>query len=197
MSYLTKNSAAPVGIPRNTTMPTPTYTIQRDPPWVKPPPRVSTAPTASSVYTDDYNDSIPDDHPADVPPLKFKDSYHPSYHAHPQQEVNDYGPQVRQSRLPIFKQVRSMLHKPPPITTPGNPKWDEYTGELSEDGKPSSMKPSNYTSPYDGAFKALRKRSPDRPNRSKRNLSPVSVLRDEEIRSAEPMETARDATRRH
>ena len=167
-------------------MPTPTYTIQQDPVWK--PSRASTAPTVSSMYSDDYENAIPGSHALDVPQLQAKDSYHPSYHAHPRQQVNDYGPQVRQSRLPVFKQVRSMLHKPPPLTTPGNPKWDEYTGELSDSGKPSSVKPSNYTSPYDGAFKAYRKRSPEGFTKSKKNLSPVSVLRDEEIEPAEPME---------
>ena len=61
------------------------------------------------------------------------------FHAHPRQQIRDPGPQIRQSRLPIFKQVRSMLYRPPPITTPSNPKWDDYTGELSESGKPSSV----------------------------------------------------------
>lgn len=164
----------------------PIYTIQQDKPWIST--RVSEAPSATSIYSDDYNQDMPDQPPA-VPPHGDANSYHPSYHAHPRQQINDYGPQVRQSKLPIFKQVRSMLHKPPPITTPANPKWDEYTGELSESGKAPKVKPSTYTSPWEGAFRANRKRSPERPNklRKSRNQSPVSVLRDEELTPVEPI----------
>lgn len=164
----------------------PTYAVQKELP--PSPPRKSIAPTVSSTYSDDYAGAEPGTHVADVPNLAAKDSYHPSYHAHPRQQVNDYGPQVRQSRLPLFKQVRTMLHKPPPLTTPGNAKWDEYTGELSESGKAPNVKPST----YEAAFKASRKRSPETPNnRSRRNLSPVSVLRDEEITSAPPLQVSR------
>lgn len=177
----------------------PTYTIQRDPPWV--PERASAAPTAPSIYSDDDHEDMPDANASGAPPLKYKGSYHPSYHAHPQQQINDFGPQVRQSRLPIFKQVRSMLHKPPPLTTPGNPKWDEYTGELSDTGKPSHVQPSTYVSPWEGAFQA-RRRSPDRPNKlrknpsperlakSQRSPSPVSILEDE-IKPTVPLKAGR------
>lgn len=166
-------------------MPT-TYAVQKDLP--PSPPRKFLAPTVSSAYSDDYIGAQLGTHAADVPNLTMKDSYHPSYHAHPRQQVNDPGPQVRQSRLPLFNQVRTMLHKPPPLATPGNAKWDEYTGELSEKGKAPNVKPST----YEAAFKAVRKRSPDRPkNTSRRNLSPVSVLHDEEIKSAPPLQVSR------
>ena len=170
----------------------PTYTVQQESPRV--PVRASAAP--SSVYSEDFDSAMPDQDVPPVPPLKGQQgSYHPSEHAHAQQKINDYGPQVRQSRLPIFKQVRSMLQKPPALTTPGNPKWDEYTGELSDSGKSSQVQPSKYTSPYKGAFQA-RRRSPERPNKlkknasptrstksnkSRRNASPVSILRDNEL----------------
>lgn len=162
----------------------PAYAIQKDLP--PPPPRAS---TTSSAYSEEYIGTVPGTHAADVPALNVgKDSYHPSYHAHPRQQVNDYGPQVRQSRLPLFKQVRTMLHKPPQILTPGNAKWDEYTGELSASGKASNVKPST----YEAAFKASRKRSPDRLGpKPKRNMSPVSVLHDDEIRSAPPLQVSR------
>lgn len=167
----------------------PAYTIQKDPTWI--PARGSTAPSTTSMYSDDFfNPSrIPGNEPPDVPPLRKRDPDH----AHPEQQIHDRGPQIRQSKLPIFKQVRSMLHKPPTLTTPGNPKWDEYTGELSESGKESKIKPSKYVSPYDAAFKASRKRSPERPTNKLRknksgNQSPVSVLRDEELVSTEPQQ---------
>lgn len=166
----------------------PTYTIQQDPPPA--PERVSTASTTFSMFSGDHAGEVPGSHADGVPTLNYKPSYHPSYHAHPRQQVNDYGPQVRQSRLPIFKQVRTMLQKPPAITTPGNPKWDEYTGELSDNGKPARVKPSTYVSPYEGAFQANRRRSPDRSSRSRRNMSPVSVLRDDEMMSASPVQAS-------
>lgn len=129
------------------------------------------------MYSEDYNAAGPEN----VASPKTQASYHPSYHAHPQQQIKDRGPQIRQSRLPIFKQVRSMLHKPPPLMTPSNPKWDNYTGELSESGNPSTVKPSAYVSPYDGAFQTSRKRSPERPKKNRKDQSPVSVLKDEEL----------------
>ncbi|KAF2487953.1 hypothetical protein BDY17DRAFT_320463 [Neohortaea acidophila] len=85
------------------------------------------------------------------------------------------------SRLPLFKHVKSMLHKPPLLTTPGTPKWDEYTGELSETGKAPKVKPSTYISTYEGAFTSSRRRSPQRPSKAKRNDSPVSVLDDGDL----------------
>lgn len=152
--------------------------------------RASHAPTASSIYSDDLDELMPD---PERSPLASKDSYHPAYHAHPQQHIMDDGPQVRQSRLPIFKQVRSMLHKPPPLVTPTNAKWDEYTGEPSDTGKPAqNVKPSTYTSPYEGAFQARRK-SPDR--RSKKDLSPISILHDDEedVRPPAPLKVGRNS----
>ncbi len=137
------------------------------------------------TYTND-DPPTPPPHPV-AGALRNKSSYHPSFHAHPRQQVNDYGPQVRQSRLPIFKQVRSMLNRPAPIASPGNAKWDEYTGELSDQGKTPHVKPSTYES----AFQVSRKRSPERPSRSKRNLSPVSILRDEEIMAVPPLQVSR------
>ncbi|KAK5169812.1 uncharacterized protein LTR77_005790 [Saxophila tyrrhenica] len=162
------------------------YSVQKDLPPAPAQGRVSAVPTVSSAYSDDYANTNPGNNACGVT-AGNKDSYHPSYHAHPQQQVKDHGPQIRQSRLPLFKQVRSMLHKPPPLTTPGNAKWDEYTGELSDDGKASHVKPST----YETAFKASRKRSPDRPAKSRRNQSPVSVLRDDEAHARPPLEASR------
>lgn len=145
----------------------PTYTIQRDPPWI--PARSAMRPSAVTMKNDPFRSVASED----------------VYHAHPAQQINDPGPQIRQSRLPIFKQVRSMLHRPPPITTPNNPKWDEYTGELSESGKPSKVKPSTFVSPFDGAFQAAQNQPVEKPKKNRKNQSPVSVLRDEEFTPVE------------
>ncbi|KAK0304701.1 hypothetical protein LTR01_007200 [Friedmanniomyces endolithicus] len=118
----------------------PTYTIQDDAPWMKS--RTSSAPIESSTHGEDYEQVSPESDPHSLPPLNTKPSYHPSYHAHSQQQILDNGPQIRQSRLPLFKQVRSMLQKPPPLITPENTKWDDFSGELSETGKPPQVKPS-------------------------------------------------------
>jgi len=97
----------------------PTYTIQEDAPWMKS--RTSSAPTESSTHSEDHEQVSPESDPHRLPPLNDKPSYHPSYHAHSQQQIFDNGPQVRQSRLPLFKQVRSMLQKPPPSSHPKIP----------------------------------------------------------------------------
>ncbi|KAK4547596.1 hypothetical protein LTR36_000553 [Oleoguttula mirabilis] len=184
-----KNQRSSQALRTGVTMPS--YTIQKDAPWMQP--RASNAPTESSGYSDDYNESLSNPNGRDVSPLTYKASYHhPSYHAHPQQEVTDTGPQARQSRLPIFKQVRSMLHKPPPLVTPDNVRWDDYSGELSETGRAAQVKPSAYVSPYEGAFKA-RRRSPEHRNKAKssRDLSPVSILQDDEIKPPPPLKLGR------
>ena len=155
----------------------PAYTMQRDPDSG----RLKTTLASPSTYCDDYDDML-----AEGPPPPEKDTREMP---HPRQQINDYGPQVRAPRLPVFNQVRSMLKKPIPGK---NPKWDKYTGELSEQGVPANVKPSTYKSPYDGAFQARRK-SPERPNKSRkgqspqrrtkaeREQSPVSVLLDEDV----------------
>lgn len=164
------------------------YSIQKDPAWVQQPqPGASSVPPAS-VYSDDETtyDARVLDHPdmPSIPPLRIQKSYHPSYHARPDQSITDNGPQVRQSRLPIFKQVRSMLQKPPASKGPGNKvKYDEFSGDVSDTGKAPHVQPSTYKSPYEGAFQVVRdRRSPTRlqkkPPKSLRSMSPVSVLRD-------------------
>ncbi|KAK4495964.1 hypothetical protein PRZ48_013232 [Zasmidium cellare] len=170
----------------------PAYSIQKDPAWVQKPAPGSSAPL-ESVFSDDATtfDARVLDHPdmPAIPPLRIQKSYHPSYHAHPEQTITDNGPQVRQSRLPIFKQVRSMLQKPPTSKTSGNKvKYDEFSGDMSDSGKAPHVQPSTYKSPYEGAFEVVRdRRSPTRlqknPPKSARSTSPVSVVRNED----EPM----------
>lgn len=166
----------------------PAYSVQKDPDWVqKPEPGESVPPPLISSGDDTVHDARVLDHPdmPAIPPLRIQKSYHPSYHAHPEQSITDNGPQVRQSRLPIFKQVRSMLHKPPGSKTlPGKIKYDEFSGDMSESGKAPHVQPSTYKSPYEGAFEVVMdRRSPTRlqkkPPKSVRSISPISVLRDE------------------
>lgn len=70
------------------------------------------------------------------------------------------------ARTTLFKQVRSMLsnNRPAPATTTSPTsaiKWDEYSGEISENGKEAHVKPSTYKNPYEGILKS-RKHSPVR-----------------------------------
>ena len=173
----------------------PSYTLQRDPASG----RLKSTLAGNTTYCDDFDDMLAADSPTPAPPPKTgKGGTEAAYHAHPRQQIKDYGPEVRSSKLPIFTQVRSMLQKPPPLRTHfgGNsdknlaPKWDPYTGEFSEEGKPSSVKPSQYVAP---TTPEIRRRSPERPSKSRKNQSsqprdiavrrdqsPVSVLYDED-----------------
>lgn len=164
----------------------PTYTIQGDAPWLQPQnSRVSAVP--SSIYSDDLdNPTFP---AGEIAPLS---GYSASCYAHPNQQITDDGPQnKRASRMPVFKQVRTMLKKQPSNLT----KWDDMTGEPSESGKPQRVKPSTYVSPWEGAFQA-RRFSPERKaSKSQKSRSPVSILRDEEIYSGEPLNFARNTPR--
>lgn len=156
----------------------PAYTLEKDPVTG----RLKSTLASPSTYCDDFDDMLTPPPPA--PPAKDNREM-----PHPEQQITDSGPQTRGSRLPIFNQVRSMLHKPPPGK---NPKWDKYTGELSEQGVASNVKPSTYKSPYDGAFQ-VRRRSIERPSKSRmgqspnrrtgavREQSPVSMLFEEEV----------------
>ncbi|KAF2724882.1 hypothetical protein K431DRAFT_281358 [Polychaeton citri CBS 116435] len=175
---------------------TPAYSIQRDPPWV--PGRVSTAPTASSIYSDDSDTPYHEFAAVPMMPAELnitkgpkgpKPQYSISGFPHPKQQITDPGPDSqRQSRLPIFKQVRGLLAKPlPPLVTSPQANWDEFSGEPSDFGKPRlGQIPSTYAGPYDSAVRnrgTARRPSPSklRSRSSKRSLSPVSMLRDSEI----------------
>lgn len=175
----------------------PRYTIHEDPPWLdsaSASAASSAAKPSPSIFIDelDFDPSPPamrdDGHPAahrdaasssPVPaPLAVKKpGYQPSTFAHPRQDTSDDGPQSRPSRMPIFKQVRSMLS-----TNKGStPKWDELSGEPSDTGKESHVRPSTYKSPYEGAFQASR-RSPDPSSRLRASAaSPVSALIDDDF----------------
>nr|POE89830.1 hypothetical protein CFP56_20299 [Quercus suber] len=177
----------------------PTYTIQHDAPWM--PSRTSPAhgfPLAGEYYAKD--DGCGDEDNENIPPIAPLSihkvtSYQPSYHAHPKQHIIDIGPPARQTKLPIFKQVRSMLQKssqPMPAV-----KYDGFSGEPSESGREAQVKPSTYVPPVPRqAMLHARGRSVKRPSKkdSLRDSSPISVMRDDEILSSEQLISGRYRT---
>ncbi|KAK5105786.1 hypothetical protein LTR62_002148 [Meristemomyces frigidus] len=168
----------------------PKYTIAEDPPWVTE--RASHAPKTASIYSEEYDEAPNNDRDA---PHVSKASYHPSYHAHPQQQIMDNGPQTR-SRLPLFNHVKSMLQKPPALpVTSENARWDDLSGQLPETGRPAEVNPPTYVSPYDRVF-GNRKRSPERRSKHDRSLSPAfSILHDDEVKPPAPLRIGRKSPR--
>ena len=161
----------------------PGYTIKSDAPWMAQPRASTFSVDQDHMMTDAAHVSSETREPSTLDT---------SFHAHPNQQIMDKS-QNRQSRLPIFQQVRSMLHKPPNLITPGQPKWDEHSGELSETGRAAQVKPSAYVSPFEGAFKA-RRRSPERTaNRLRKAMSAISILRDDEIKPTPPLKAGRNS----
>ncbi|KAK4620024.1 hypothetical protein CLAFUW4_11245 [Fulvia fulva] len=163
------------------------FSIAKDPSWAPKSARASLAPS-TSVYSDVLNEPLSRvDHPdmPHIPPLRVskakvgKPSQVPDHMANGHQQIQDNGPQVRQSRLPIFKQVRSMLQKPSPLTT------SEAIGHndtFRQTGRAPDVKPSNYKDAYEATDEAQRRPSPTRLQKnvppSLRSTSPVSVLED-------------------
>ncbi|GAB7363030.1 hypothetical protein MBLNU230_g3323t1 [Neophaeotheca triangularis] len=183
-------------------VPMPTYTIFEDPPWKKDG-RASMAPTASSVYSEDVGDASMSlaEPPSPLPPQHRDDDNNNNtpdrFHAHPQQQINDHGPQQRTSKLPIFQQVRSMLHKPSPLVTPNNTtKWDQFSGGPSLPRKAAQVKPDSHVNPYQGAFEA-RHHSSERAKSAQRDVSPVSVLQDDDIKPTVPLKAGRNTPSIH
>lgn len=171
----------------------PTYTIQHDAPWMSSRGAMAN-PLASGGCDNDDNDEndhnqIHDDLDTElppVPPLAIQKS-------RPQPPLLDSGPTTaKPSRNPLFRQVRSMLHKP---STSAKPlaKWDPYSGELSEQGKPAQVKPSTYVPPVSQLqARGISVRRPGR--RVQRDMSPVSIMRAEEIASADTLTSGRYKT---
>ncbi|KAF7192052.1 hypothetical protein HII31_06697 [Pseudocercospora fuligena] len=168
----------------------PQYSIQQDP--IRSTIRGSLAPSASLYSEDCYESHLHEPDMPQVAPLRlhklqksqlergrFMGSIgESSYHAHADQHINDHGPQVRQSRLPIFNQVRSILHKPPPLATNGviNP---DGPREVRSDAKKPQMAKRPSRKSLRGAFE-VRRHSPRRDTKHSPDISPVSVLEDDE-----------------
>ncbi|KAK3068609.1 hypothetical protein LTR53_013693 [Teratosphaeriaceae sp. CCFEE 6253] len=175
----------------------PTYTIKHDPPWLTtadqrnsdaPPP----AGDGMSPYSEDYDhaylshrSSSSNDRPPDAPPRTSSkpESHRPShmsgYHAQPRQQLADPGPQTRGSRLPIFQQVRSLLHKPVSVTAP-MPRREGSAGKalpLSPAADPGSGTRVSPAEPLRDPVSGTQ----DRYQAGSRGPSPVSLLlRDDE-----------------
>lgn len=154
----------------------PTYTIQEDAPWMAAAARpTSVAP--SSVYSEEPSVLIVDH---DTSPRSAKSQNYNIRDSH----VPDHGPQAtRQSRLPIFNQVRTMLTKSPSSATSNNnntTKWDDMPSQPPTPGKSAQSK----SSAWDGVFSARRYSPGLKSLKSKKNSSNVSILRDSETGSA-------------
>lgn len=153
-------------------MPMPQYSLMPDRPWAEQPARKSSAPSASVYSEDDYQTISRDSAMPDILPLRlYKEKHHHYSTAH---EIPDHGPQqVRHSRLPLFKQVRSMLHKPSKLDMSriGRPRESSQssTSEVP-DVKHPSRQPSRDT--YE-----VRRHWPEQDSSSSKETSPVSAPR--------------------
>ncbi|KAM0714427.1 hypothetical protein Q7P37_010214 [Cladosporium fusiforme] len=153
----------------------PTYTIQEDAPWVAARP-ASAVP--SSVYSDEPTVLIMDH---DTSPRSAKSQNYNIREA----QIPDHGPHAtRQSRLPIFSQVRTMLSssKSPGATSNtsiNNNKSDDMSSQPPTPGKTAQSK----SSAWDGVFNARRYSPGLKSLKTKKNSSNVSVLRDSETSS--------------
>ncbi|KAI7295353.1 hypothetical protein KC352_g695 [Hortaea werneckii] len=159
----------------------PTYTIQKDAPWM----HDARDSVVSSTNSDDDLRSDSDSRQHTSSSVNgLGPSYQVSCHATAHDHVTDHGPQARTARMPIFKQVRNILQKPSSESLAFNDPSDD----MSETGKPGQMKPNTYVSPWDAAFKTRRK-SPERkemPKLSKRaSLSGLKALSQLHIQKSE------------
>jgi hypothetical protein len=95
----------------------------------------------------------------------------PTYTISETQQIPDHGPPTtRQTRLPIFDQVRNMLNK-----STVSPKCEEMPADFAESGvKPSTWDNVFSTRRYSPSLKSLK---------TKKNQSSISVLRDSETSS--------------
>lgn len=141
----------------------PTYTIQEDAPWMtdRPPSAVS-----SSVYSD-----TPTMQDGEGSPRSLKAAPYTIHETH----IPDHGPQTtRQTRLPIFNQVRTMLSK-----SNASSKEDVRPSEPAHAGKKAALKPSK----WDGVFDTRRYSPGLKSLKSKKNDSSISISRDSDASS--------------
>ncbi|KAI7341148.1 hypothetical protein KC354_g17131 [Hortaea werneckii] len=176
----------------------PTYTIQKDVPWM----HDARDSVVSSTNSDDDLRSDSDSRQHTSSSVNgLGPSYQVSCHATAHDTVTDHGPQARTARMPIFKQVRNILQKPSSESLAFN----EHSDDMSETGRPDQVKPNTYVSPWDAAFKTRRK-SPERkemPKLSKRaSLSGLKALSqlhiqksEEEVKPTPPLKAGRCSPR--
>lgn len=133
----------------------------------------NSAPRAGVVKGISY--TIGDDAPWSVPVMDPSRSpgavKAPKYTLSETQQIPDHGPQTtRQTRLPIFNQVRNILNK-----SSGTPKCDEMPANFSDQGaKPSTWDNVFSTRRYSPSLKSLK---------NKKSQSSLSVTRDSETSS--------------
>lgn len=152
----------------------PTYTLQHDAPWAAAQRQPIASPTSPGFSRSQ------------------KSPAHPFYSQEQDGLFDDDGSQTpafqtqqQQARLPVFQQVRSMLQQRRPAVPP---RWDPYSGELTSNpnGKAGQVQPSTYKPPvqYEARRRSLDRRPTGRSGRSyrqSRSVSPVSMLRPEEM----------------
>ncbi|CAK1360314.1 hypothetical protein CB0940_06379 [Cercospora beticola] len=152
----------------------PQYTIMHDRPWIEEPGRASLAPSASVYSEDDYQTTYRDSKMPEVPPLKLHKLHH-QQPAGPSHNVDHDAP-TRQSKMLLFKQVKSMLHKPSKLDMSkiGRPRDNSLTRGSSA----TEARNASGTSTRDGY--EVRKNWSDRETASSKDASPVSALSDME-----------------
>ncbi|KAF2210681.1 hypothetical protein CERZMDRAFT_85988 [Cercospora zeae-maydis SCOH1-5] len=159
----------------------PQYSIMHDRPWVEQPARSSHAPAASVYSDDDCQVASTGSKMPEVPPLK-------SHKLRPQRPSTashnhvDHDPPTRHSKMLIFKQVKSMLHKPSKLDMSriGRPRDSSLsTASPAPEGRNASG-----TSTRDGH--QVRNNWSARESASSKDVSPISALRDSDMERTIP-----------
>ncbi|RMZ16809.1 hypothetical protein D0862_01112 [Hortaea werneckii] len=176
----------------------PTYTIQKDAPWMQ---DARDSVVSSTNSDEDLHSDFDSGRQTSSSANGVGPSYQVSCHATAHDNVTDHGPQARTARMPIFKQVRNILQKPSSESLAFN----VHSDDMSETSKPGQVKPDTYASPWDAAFKTRRK-SPERkdiPKLTKRaslnGLKALSQLHiqksEEEVKPTPPLKAGRCSPR--
>lgn len=135
------------------------YTIQRDPPWMSPPRSQSQPQPQSNARSSQYTTTTTTSHYSGEEDPDMTEILPLRVHKSKTKQ------QVRHSRLPIFKQVRSMLHKAPPT----NPTQSDQDVESA-----ANAFRATYETPANRSFGYQ-----DTP--TSRSLTPVSALHDDDL----------------
>ncbi|KAI7564289.1 hypothetical protein D0869_12828 [Hortaea werneckii] len=176
----------------------PTYTIQKDAPWMQ---DARDSVVSSTNSDEDLHSDFDSGQQTSSSVNGAGSSYQVSCHATAHDNVTDHGPQARTARMPIFKQVRNILQKPSSESLAFN----VHSDDMSETDKPGQVKPNTYVSPWDAAFKTRRK-SPERkqpPKLTKRaSLTGLKALSqpniqksEEEVKPTPPLKAGRCSPR--
>ncbi|KAM3421680.1 hypothetical protein BST61_g2065 [Cercospora zeina] len=160
----------------------PQYSIMHDRPWVEQPGRASHTPSASLCSEVDVQSMYRDSKMPEVPPLKPHKRHprRPST-AHTQNADHD-APPARQSKMLIFRQVKSLLHKPSRLDMSriGRPR----DSSLSTASPATEGRTASGTSTRDGY--QVRQNWSARESASAKDASPISALRDGDMERTIP-----------